>query len=173
MTWIPLLVRSEDYAEFAAMVADREMVRDDEEEPAPPVLEVAIGEGRAKTGSDRYEAVLAAEFAKLLPWELADLERLANSSVLTAQRWALAMDVCTAHEGEFLSTEQVCAESGMSINEWRDAPRKLPRHLASHYPAGLGWPLRGVWGRQLGRENQVYWAITPEQAKRWRQVRGV
>jgi hypothetical protein len=86
-------------------------------------------------------------------------------------RWARAMDVASEHPEEFLSTVQIANASGMSINEWRDAPRKLPQHLTAHFPANIEWPLAAVGGRELGKDDQVYWGITAEQAQRWLQVR--
>ena len=110
--------------------------------------------------------------AKLVPWEVSDLRRLATSDAITAMRWARALDVCAEHVGDFLSTKQVAEESGMSVNEWRDAPRKISRHLKAHYPDVPAWPLAVRSGRPLGiNDDQVYWAISAEQAKRWRQAR--
>jgi len=54
---------------------------------------------------------------------------------------------------------------------WRDAPRKLPQHLTAHFPKNIEWPLKPVGGRELGEDDQVYWGITVEQAKRWAQAR--
>jgi hypothetical protein len=59
----------------------------------------------------------------------------------------------------------------MGINEWRDAPRKLPQHLTAHFPANIEWPLKAVGGRELGKDDQVYWGISIEQTRRWKQVR--
>ncbi len=171
-TWIPLLVRAADYNEFAAMVVDREASANEEEWPVPPALEVVdSGLRQAQERSSKYQNIVNAELSKLLPWEVADLERLAGSEYKTAQRWALALDVCTTHPGELLSTERVCAESGMTIRQWRDAPKKLPQHLKHHYPDVPGWPLVGVWGKAIGGEGQVFWGITREQADRWTAVR--
>ncbi|WP_248581267.1 hypothetical protein [Nocardioides sp. InS609-2] len=65
----------------------------------------------------------------------------------------------------------------MTVNEWRDAPRKITRHLKANYPNvpldshGLHiWPLlaKGKPGSQ-----EVHWAMNAEQASSWRKVRGL
>jgi hypothetical protein len=74
----------------------------------------------------------------------------------TADRWGKAMDVMCNHVGEFISSAQLAAEAGMPINHWRDAPRKLPSHLAKHYEHNIEWPLKAVGGRDLKKDDQVY-----------------
>lgn len=168
--WLPLLVRDEDYAEFVAMVRDRERDRGDAGEvpvlgwPTAPGAEPAL----PPAGAD----VATSELGRLVPWEVPDLIELASGRTVTTRRWALAMDVCADRAGEFLSTEEVASAAGMTVAQWRDAPRKISRHLARHYPQVPGWPLRGVPGRHLGHlDGQVYWAVNAEQARRWRQAR--
>lgn len=165
VNWIPLLVPEQDYVELAELVAKRVSSR----EVADSDLTVQSDLSSVPPAGDPAEAALR----KHEPWDVAELRRLASSDIVTAQRWARAIDVCAGHVGQFLSTQQVAAESGMSINEWRDAPRKITRHLASHYPAVNGtWPLVVVSGKQLGHSyDQAYWAITEEQAKRWAEAR--
>jgi len=168
--WIPLLVRIEDYAELAAEVAAREVQRPDVRTDAPQVI-VTVNDTPAPATWTKAEELLAS----LKPWSLDDLRRIIETAdeYKTMARWAKAMDVVSRHPGPdgFLSTSQVAAESGMTINEWRDAPRKLPQHLKAHFPANIGWPLQAVGGRTLGRDDQVYWGITIEQASRWMQAR--
>ncbi len=164
--WVPLLVRLEDYSELASQVAAREAKRPDEAGPTPDIR-VALGEThRAAT---KVEELLA----RLKPWSVDELRQIVVTAPTykTMARWARAMDVASAHPEEFLSTAQMADESGMSINEWRDAPRKLPQHLAAHFPANIEWPLSAVGGRELGKDDQVYWGITIDQAQRWKQVR--
>lgn len=168
-TWIPLLVRVEDYAELAGLVATKEAERPEGSAPSIPELTVALGE-------EPRAATKAAELLMpLKPWSLDDLRQIVLTAPVykTMARWARAMDVAADHPGPtgFLSTAQMASTSGMSINEWRDAPRKLPQHLTAHFPAGIEWPLRAVGGRDLGKDDQVYWGITIEQANRWKQVR--
>lgn len=164
--WIPLMVRLEDYAELAAEVAVREARRP-----------VERAEGAHATWTVSDEPTMAAPtkaeelLASLKPWSLADLRRIHDTAdkYKTMARWAKAMDVVCQRPGPdgFLSTSEVAERSGMTINEWRDAPRKLPQHLKAHFPANIGWPLQAVSGRSLGRDDQVYWGITAEQANRW------
>lgn len=169
-TWIPLLVPADHFEELAALVHRRAT------EDGIDVSELAVQadiDSPAPTAVTTPDDVATRTLAALEPWDLRDLTRLATSSAVTAQRWARALDVCANHVGEFLTTQQVASESGMSVNEWRDAPRKLPRHLKANYPEGLKWPLAVKDARALGMsEDQVCWAITEEQARRWREVRG-
>ncbi|WP_182066914.1 hypothetical protein, partial [Curtobacterium sp. ME12] len=71
----------------------------------------------------------------------------------------------------------------LTLNEWRDACRKLTAHLRANYEGlpkwapepYLGediWPLATASGRNLHEDPQVYFGMTEEQAKRWREVRG-
>jgi len=71
----------------------------------------------------------------------------------------------------FLSTAQVAAESGLTINEWRQAPRRLLQHLKAHFSANGEWPPQGLGCRTLGRDEQFYRGISIEQASRWVQAR--
>jgi hypothetical protein len=169
--WIPLLVRIEDYAELAALVAEREA-----HQPESPV-EVATSPGPViRPAVDEAAAALAT----WTPWSLEDLQALSKFESATAKRWTRAMDACceaVSSERPWLSTAEVAARTGMDVNEWRDAARKLTRHLRANFPnVPTGpdgehiWPLlaRGKAGSQ-----EVHWAMNPEQAQRWRQVRGL
>jgi hypothetical protein len=166
-TWIPLLVRTEDYAELATLVAAREALRPDTAVACDRDLDVAPRERSRATTK-------AAELLETLkPWSVDDLRQIIDTAAdyKTMDRWARAIDVATARPEQFISTAEIAAESGMTVNEWRDAPRKLPQHLTAHFPPNIGWPLLGVGGRHLGRDDQAYWAISIEQAKRWTQAR--
>lgn len=163
--WIPLLVRQADYMEFATLVAAREGGREDSAIIASVSSELVA----ASAGATRETELLAT----LKTWSMEALHQLAQSDAtfVTADRWGKAMDVMCKHVGEFISSAQLAAEAGMPINHWRDAPRKLPSHLAKHYEPDLEWPLKAVGGRELKKDDQVYWGITAEQAQRWVQVR--
>lgn len=164
--WVPLLVRIEDYSELASQVAAREARRPDEAAQTPEASVILAERPRAATKAEEL-------LARLKPWRLDDLRQIIDTAPTykTMARWARAMNVACDHREEFLSTAQIASESGMTINEWRDAPRKLPQHLTAHFPANIEWPLAAVGGRELGRDDQVYWGITAEQAQRWAQAR--
>lgn len=170
-TWLPLLVRSTDYAELAAIVVAREEERgsgDGSTQGSVPSM-VSVG-GRAGVA----ERAGARELELLVPWEVEQLAALVADLSLTAQRWVRALDVCSRHVGEFLSTEQVAAEAGMEVRHWRDAPRKLPGRLRTTHPGAPGEPLKSLNGRDLGHsDGQIYWAISAEQAARWSQARSL
>ena len=176
-TWIPVLVRLEDYPEITAQIAAREADRSDGE-PVTPVDRVRgldDQEVDARPTSPE-EKKLAAH----LPWSVEDLARLAEGRTSTTERWARALDVLVdSGPGTWLPTSEVARRSGMTINEWRDAPRKISRHLRAHYPnvpknsrGEAHWPLC-VGGRGISDNGgEAWWAITPEMAARWREVRG-
>ena len=166
--WIPVLVRLEDYADIAAVVAERESKRPAEAAQTAPHIEVTA---RTATADPASSAVLEAH----VPWERDDLSRVAQGLTITTQRWTAALDECAKVPGQWLTTSEVAKRTGLRVNEWRDASRKLPRHLKTHYPTV---PV-GADGRSEGplavwtapRAQEVSWAITPEMARRWAQVR--
>lgn len=168
-TWIPLLVPQEDYLELAQLVADRVA---DRGSPFKDTVTLSTAVTPYEDVSGSIATAEQVSLSKLEPWPLKDLGRLSESTAITAQRWALAMDVCCEHVNIFLSTQEIAQEAGMTVNEWRDAPRKISRHLKANYPSVSSWPLAGEAGRTLGHaDDQAYWAINSEQAARWIQVR--
>ncbi len=169
-TWIPLLVRSEDYFEIATLVADREASRTDE----PSEVSGFNAMLPPRTPPDGDDA----ELGRRVPWSIEDLTALSRGTSETAKRWTLAMDACCEVAGQWLSTSKIVDRTGMSINDWRDAPRKLRRHLIANFPNvpiddSTGdhiWPLLG---KSKAGSHEIHWAMNDEQAKRWRQVRGL
>lgn len=165
--WIPLLVPSQDYIELAALVEKRQRDR------GPDATQAVVVTGQQSEVASSVPRVVSNAVAQFEAWSVADLRKLATSKALTAQRWARAMDVCSSEPERFFSTQEVAELSGMSVNEWRDAPRKISRHLASNYPGAPGWPLVVASGRNLGHAyDQAYWAITDLQAQRWSEAKG-
>jgi hypothetical protein len=163
--WIPLLVRAEDYPELSALVAAREAGRTDGD---PPSLRTSTSQ-IAGVGAG---AVIQQAWSRFRSWPVESLRQLADSrrTYRTAERWCLAIEVACDHTNALISSAQMAEEAGMSINEWRDAPRKLPQHLKAHYPEGLGLPLLDIAGRDIGKDDQIYWGISSEQRDRWRQA---
>lgn len=167
-TWVPVLVRLEDYDEIARWVAQNEASR----------VETSGDVGLAAAAHRVVDD--GPRVPEREPWSVADLRRLATSDALTAQRWAKAMDVCVrALEGgtTWLSTSEVAERAGMDVKEWRDAPRKISRHLKANYPnvpksqnGEHVWPLHGDGAAFKGGE--VWWTINEEMATRWREARG-
>lgn len=164
--WLPLLVRTQDYGPVTAFIAAREAQRQSQSSNHAPVPAQAANEGEVGV-------LPPAEFdpeLKLVTWPIDQLRQLADSPYLTAQRWTQAMDVAAPHAGRLISSEHIAALTGMPINDWRDAARKLTGHLKAHYSVP-GWPLLAIGGRHLGLDDQVYWGISTEQAELWREVR--
>lgn len=172
--WILLPVPEEDHAELQRTVEHRQRQRGEAISPSAHELR----------GDDLViDTVLRAAFGEHKSWPASALARLAEGSTLTTERWAKVMDLCAdAPEWTTFSTEEVSAKTGISVNEWRDACRKIGAHLKKHYPdvplwerkpyvGDPVWPLVTIAGRDLKVRDQLYVGITPEQARRWKKVR--
>lgn len=165
--WVPVLVRLEDYAEVTTLVAEREARRNVE----PLDFEVANATGVAAS-RDAHP-----KLAEQTPWSVDDLRKLCSGTSETAKRWVRAMDACAvAGNGEWLSSSEVADRGGMTLNEWRDAARKITRHLKANYPSvpldksgNHVWPLRAL---SMPGSSEVHWAMNSEQSRRWREARG-
>lgn len=176
--WVPVLVRLEDYEEITSLVAEREAHRPEDGSQAAAHIELGgpVTLIRPSSISDPDGEQLAAQ----TPWEIADLRKLAEGTSRTAQRWTKAMDVCcevAESEYPWLGTSEIAARTGMTISEWRDAPRKMTRHLKANYPdvpvdsqGNQVWPLLA---KSKAGSSEVHWAMNVEQARRWRRVRGI
>ncbi|MEZ0577193.1 hypothetical protein [Nocardioides sp. MH1] len=166
--WIPLLVRREDYPELAAVVAEREAGRPD----AQPISVVAAPEATAAVATPVPQGE-AAELARHVPWSATDLERLAASPALTAHRWKAAIDACAAAPGVFIPTDRLALLIGVRTEDWADAEIGMRRHLRAQYPDVPGLPLATATGTTLLRDDdQLWWAVTETQARRWTEIRG-
>ncbi|WP_435771386.1 hypothetical protein [Nocardioides sp. SYSU DS0651] len=180
--WVPVLVRLEDYDEITRLVARWEAERSPDVQGQIDVNVTPYARPLSGGGEDAPSPDENSGLAGRPSWSVEDLRRLSASSALTAQRWTMALDVCVkAREaGEiWLPTSEVAARAGMTVNEWRDAPRKFPRHLATNYPGVPAnsrgqhyWPLVAGGDHIPNNGGQVWWAVTAETAERWREVRG-
>lgn len=169
--WIPLLVRREDYAELAALVADREAGRLDGSpvQVVSPDAPMAPATPPVMSPNQRSEA---GQLALHAAWPLADLERLATSPALIAHRLKAAMDICAAQPGVFVPEGRLAEQMGIKAEEWSSATRAMRRHLDAYYADTPGRPLVTVAGRAIGRDDDhLWWAITDEQARRWADAR--
>lgn len=164
--WVPVLVRLADYAAVTQLVAARETERtlSTEETPATP----------------RHTGDVAMEDPRLTTWPAWPedaLQRLAAGSSLTARRWTRAMDAIAVGDAEWYSTSEVAQLSGMTVREWRDAPRKISRHLKAHFrdvpvhEGDLVWPLRT--SGQPDKPGEVSWGMSATTRERWRKIRGL
>ncbi len=174
--WIPILVRLEDFEDITRILATREASRDNTAgEELPGVIDRRESDGAEAEIGTREDVRLREH----QPWSRDDLARLAEGKTLTTQRWSLALDVCAKDPLEWLPTSEVAKRSGMSINEWRDAPRKITRHLKRNYPnvpqdknGDAFWPLLDGGGGIPDNGGEVWWTITPEMADLWNDIRG-
>lgn len=157
--WVPLWVRLDDYERFASQVA---------------LLEKERHSGSANSSHTTPSSQQNTEDP--LAWPESALHRLAEGTTMTTQRWTKAMDACSEVPGEWLTTTEVADHAGMSKNDWRDAPRKLSAHLRQHFPDvpidtehnKEAWPMHA---KTFPGDGQVSWSITPEMARRWKNVR--
>lgn len=158
--WIPILVRAQDYTDAAAWVAEREAQR----------RGVSTGEDL----SDRIRAEVARGNANTPSWTLENLVKLATETGRrTDARWACVMDEASERPLTPLSTTEVAHLTDMTLNEWRDAQRKLhTRQRELHYPGEKDWPLASFWGGDVGANDEIYVYATDEQADLWKQARG-
>lgn len=184
--WIPLLVRREDYAELAALVAQREIGRPERPlgsvvstdlpyavpvagvgpvppaAPAAPVVEL--------TPAERAEAE---QLAGLVPWSEVELERLATSPALLAHRWRMVLDACSSRPGRFFADERIFPLTATRPEEWEETRAAMGRFLETNFPDAPGAPVVVASGATLRRgDAQDWWAVTEEQADRWREIRG-
>lgn len=160
--WIPILVRAADYRQVADLVAARELER-----------LAADSSASAPVEGDSVDPRLLSWPA----WSVEALRQLSESKATTAQRWARAMDVIAIGDENWYPTSAVAAMSGMTISEWRDAPRKITRHLKAQYEGlptdGNGnyvWPLRAFAPKG---STEVSWGMPPENKRLWREIRGL
>lgn len=173
--WNLLPVPAPDYEELKALVETRQAERG---EPIAPRAEQITSDDAA------IAAVRAAAYAQHRPWPESALARLAEGASLTTQRWAKVMDLLAENPGlgNELSTSNIVAKTDLSLNEWRDACRKMRPHLEKNYPDvpiwhyGIYegepmWPLVAISGKSLKVYDELYVGITAEQAKRWRSIR--
>lgn len=183
-TWVPVLVRLEDFEEITRLVHARESNRETGTDLPAVSLHAdqvdtdhdGTAPGNTKpTAARRTHADTGLTDRPL--WRSEDLARLAEGDTITTQRWTQALDVCTQNLGIWLTTSEIADRTGMSINEWRDAARKITRHLKRHYPnvparpdGDPVWPLRTGGNADVGGE--VWWTISPEMADLWTEVRG-
>ncbi|MGV9195102.1 hypothetical protein ACQ143_12225 [Microbacterium sp. MC2] len=178
-TWMLMAVPAEDYDELKRMVDLRQTQRG--ESAAPTVEEL-------RSDELKRAAVVRNAFEKHEDWPDEALRRLAEASTVTTKRFTQVMDLCVVVREEtpdfpLISTTDVAQRTGMSVDEWRSACRKIGAHLDKHYPdvprwangsksdGRPVWPLVGVSGRNLGMYDQLYVGITAEQARRWRGIR--
>lgn len=168
--WIPVLVRLEDLEAVSRFIGGLESSRTDDQgdEVTQLVGSQSVAEATSDVGADGLTSRVS--------WSYEDLERLAKGETATTARWTRALDVCAAVPETFLPTSEIAKRSGMSIAEWRDAPRKITRHLKANYPnvprdenGDAYWPLQAKSVPEYPGE--VSWAITSDMARLWKQVR--
>ena len=166
--WIPLLVRAEDYAEFATTVANREAGREGGQ--------ISVTLGRPTTAAAQVSSPADQSLSEYPTWPEAALKKLSTFDSATAQRWTKALDAISSDEKQaWFTTSEVAERAGMSVNEWRDAARKMPRHIKAHFPDvpvtedGPAWPLLA----NSFTSAEVSWGMTADTRASWREVRGL
>lgn len=161
--WVPVLVRVSDYTAVTQLIAAREAER------------AIQGGGTLPAGDTNATPKADPRLAATPAWPEDALRRLATSSSVTAKRWTQAMDAIAVGGADWYSTSEVAEMSGLSVNEWRDAPRKIARHLKAHYQdvpvhdGNIAWPLR-AWSNP-DKPGEVSWGMPPVTRERWRKIR--
>ena len=183
---MPLMVRVDDYAELAALVAEREERRA-LETAAEPASERALAAAEpAGESSDTSQAGSGTVFAPLftaraaavsaaarllIAWEDADLRQLACDERAPARAWAHALDLCSRTPGDALPAGELLRGADSAVRTSLGNQAALDRLLIRRY-RGLGRPVRLVSGAQLGHhDDQQYWVVSHDQATAWRRVR--
>lgn len=166
-TWTPILVPTEHYIDIATMIQQRL----DElgfEATTGSTIDIRLLPQAPAEDNHGVQAALDNH----VPWAIENLTALIHNPTATAQRWRMAIDVCMNHIGEFIPTETIAAESGMSVNVWRSACRKMTVHQRATYPSEATWPLATASGRDIGEPvGPLYVALTEEQATRWSEAK--
>jgi hypothetical protein len=182
-SWVPILVPLDRYASYAALVATDAATLD---LPSPTDWQQMViaassastkhAENPAEPTGSRAEAL--ASLSTMPHFGEAELAAIADGTTETAVRWTKAMDFCSAHPGDFFTTTEVAEATGMTVNNWRDAPRKMylvlrkipgaPLWDSGKYVGQPAWPLLAWW---FTGDVQVSWAISPENAMSWRGLR--
>lgn len=173
--WKLLPVPAADYDELSAVVTKRQVQRGEEVAPDADVI---------SNDDAVVDAVRAAAYSKHTAWDEVPLARIAEGRTLTTQRWTTVMDLLAKNPGpgNELSTTRIVELTDLTLNEWRDACRKIRPHLEKNYPdapvwdygrhaGGVMWPVVGISGKELKQYDELYVGITEEQARNWLAVR--
>ncbi|PZE63612.1 hypothetical protein [Curtobacterium sp. MCBD17_021] len=167
ITWSPILVPTEHYADIALAVQHR-LAELGFAGATGEVLSLEVVEGGTASASNDADAMLANHE----PWEVSNLVLLLQNDTVTARRWVRAVDACAKEPDAFMSTEQIAEATGMRVNEWRSACRKMTVHQRATYPSETSWPLAVASGRDIGRPvGPLYVALTSEQSRRWSEAK--
>ena len=182
-SWVPILVPLDRYASYAALVATDAATLDLASPTAWQQTVIAASSNStthagnaAELNGNRAEAL--ATLSTLPHFDESGLAAIADGATETAARWTKAMDFCSAHPGDFFTTTEVAEGTGMKVNHWRDAPRKMylvlrkipnaPVWTSGKYAGQPAWPLL-AW--TFSGDVQVSWAMSPETALLWRRLR--
>lgn len=160
--WIPILVRAENYQQVAELVGARELER--------------LGADSSTSTSVSGDTV-DPRLLSWPAWPVEALRQLSEGTTTTAQRWTRAMDAIAVGDESWYPTSAVAAMSGMMLAEWRDAARKITRHLKAQYDGlptdtdgNFVWPLRAFTPKG---STEVSWGMPPETKRLWLQIRGL
>lgn len=170
-SWIPILIPAEHHADITALVRHRL------DELGFAGASDGVVEIRLRDDPDSQPHA-GGDHAGILddhdPWAVDNLAALLRNPTTTAQRWVKAIDVCANHVAEFVPTETIAEESGMTVANWRAACRKMTVHQRATYPGETSWPLATASGRAIGRPaGPLYVALTSEQARRWAEAKSM
>ncbi|KXK62221.1 hypothetical protein E1091_00765 [Micromonospora fluostatini] len=106
-------------------------------------------------------------------WPTPELSRFARGRSKSHDTVLRMLDLLATRPGEWFSAEEVCAAIAVPRHRLGGALAGVSRMLRSH-PAyrDLGLPLNRYVPSSLDGETGTFYWVSPEQARRWRQVRG-
>ncbi|WP_147252671.1 hypothetical protein [Micromonospora endolithica] len=105
-------------------------------------------------------------------WPVRELRRFAQGRSRTHQTVAAILDLLAVRPGQRLPVGDIAAELGMSVEKVIGALGGLTRIVKAYhdYPT-YGLPLQRITDSAGGRSAVVSYALSAEQARRWRIVR--
>jgi len=106
-------------------------------------------------------------------WPVSDLRKFASTSTMSTITVTKVLDVLADRgPGDYVSTSQLEAETGIPRANLKGSFSGLSRHINKHYNH-RGWMLKWKWGPELGPDFPAethYW-LEPDVAARWKEAR--
>ncbi|WP_434741872.1 hypothetical protein [Micromonospora sp. SH-82] len=105
-------------------------------------------------------------------WPTAELRQFARGRSKSHGTVLRMLDLLSTRPGEWFSAEEVCATIGVPRHRLGGALAGVSRMLRAH-PAfrDLGLPLNRYVPSSLDGETGTFYWISPEQARRWQEIR--